>query len=51
MFNFKQYLQKRKKKRNFVGRKGAVRAGKTASSSFLITDRIKAMMAKEMVGT
>ena len=33
----------------FVGRKGAVRAGKCASKSFSITDRIKSRMEKENV--
>ena len=33
----------------FVGRKGAVRAGKRASKSFSITDRIKQRMEKDDV--
>ena len=32
----------------FVGRKGAIRAGKNISSSFSITNRIKQLMEKTM---
>ncbi len=31
----------------FIGRKGAVRVGRCASNSFSITERIKALIAKE----